>query len=172
MMRGVAVYIGIGSNLGDPMNRVRQAFAALEGIPRTRVKACSPLYRSEPVGPADQPDYINAVACLETELDPRALLEELQAIEQRQGRVRTWQRWGPRTLDLDILLYDDLELSAQDLILPHPRLHERAFVLYPLRDIAPHLLIPGRGDLETLLRACPPLRLERLNGSSSAYREV
>lgn len=170
MMRGIDAYIGIGSNLDDPVTRVRQAFAALEQLPRTRLAARSPLYRSEPVGPSDQPDYINAVASVETELDPLALLEELQAIEKSQGRIRG-QRWGPRTLDLDLLLYDDLEWSTQDLILPHPKLHERAFVLYPLWDIAPHLIIPGRGDLKTLLRDCPPLRLERLNGSSSAYRE-
>ncbi|MFO1351235.1 MAG: 2-amino-4-hydroxy-6-hydroxymethyldihydropteridine diphosphokinase [Gammaproteobacteria bacterium] len=166
-MIAARAYIGIGSNLDQPLRNVRAALAELDAIPQTRLVKRSPLYRSEPVGPPGQPDYINAVAALDTELAPLALLEALQTIEQRHGRVRTL-RWGPRTLDLDVLLYDDLHQTDPRLILPHPRLHERAFVLYPLSDIAPaNLEVPGRGSLMTLLRECPPLRLERLEDATS-----
>ena len=159
----VQVYIGIGSNLNDPTAQVRQAFQELASLPRTRCTARSPLYRSAPVGPAGQPDYINAVAGVATELAPETLLAALQAIEHAHGRVRT-QRWGPRTLDLDILLYGEAIRQDPRLTIPHPRLRERAFVLYPLRDIAPDLSIPGLDRLATLIRCCPPLALERLEG--------
>jgi 2-amino-4-hydroxy-6-hydroxymethyldihydropteridine diphosphokinase len=159
------VYVGIGSNLGEPLTRVHQALRDLECIAETRFIGRSRCYRSEPLGPAGQPDYINAVAVLETRLPPDKLLEALQAIEKAHGRTRT-MRWGPRTLDLDILLYGDLVSTDSHLIIPHPRLPERAFVLYPLQEIAPGLVIPTLGDLETLLQLCPPLGLERLEEAS------
>jgi len=162
-MLSVHAYIGIGSNLECPIVQVGKALSALSAIPRTRCIACSPWYRSEPVGPPGQPDYLNAVAHLLTRLDPPSLLDALQAIEDAHGRVRS-RRWGPRTLDLDMLLYGDRVQDDPHLVLPHPRMHERAFVLYPLHAIAPDVIIPGRGDVKTLMRLCPPLRLERLEG--------
>lgn len=160
-MNGEPAYIGLGSNLDNPVAQVTRAMGALAQLPLCRMTARSPLYRSEPLGPRDQPDYINAVVCLETRLPPKALLSALQAIEQAQQRVRL-RRWGARTLDLDLLLYGDLAQSEPDLILPHPRMHERAFVLYPLGDIAPDLSIAGLGALRVLRQHCPSLRLERL----------
>jgi 2-amino-4-hydroxy-6-hydroxymethyldihydropteridine diphosphokinase len=162
-MPSVRAYIGIGSNLNDPVNQVRRAFQGLAELPASRLIAHSPLYRTAPVGgPAGQPDYVNAVAALDTALNPDELLAALQAIEIQQGRVRT-VRWGPRTLDLDVLLYGSLQRDDLRLILPHPRLHERAFVLYPLYDLAPDLMIPGRGGLTELLRNCPPLTPHHLS---------
>ena len=155
-------FIGIGSNLENPVAQVQQALNALAAIPQTRLLCCSPLYRSEPVGPPGQPDYINAVAQLETELFPDRLLAELQTIENKHGRVRTI-RWGPRTLDLDILLYGDHVQDDPHLTLPHPRMHERAFVLYPLFDIAPDLLIPVHGPIAALLARCPPLAMQKMH---------
>ncbi|MCP5158392.1 MAG: 2-amino-4-hydroxy-6-hydroxymethyldihydropteridine diphosphokinase [Gammaproteobacteria bacterium] len=162
-MPSVRTYIGIGSNLNNPANQVRQAFQALTELPASRLTACSPWYRTAPVGgPAGQPDYLNAVAALETELTADALLAMLQAIEIAQGRVRT-ERWGPRTLDLDLLLYGLVTCDDPQLTLPHPRLHQRAFVLYPLYDIAPELTIPRLGPLTILLKNCPPLSITRLD---------
>ena len=134
---------------------------ALDAIPRSYCVVCSPLYRSKPLGPPGQPDYINAVAELATELTAVELLAVLQAIENEHGRVHT-VRWGPRTLDLDILLYGNLILADPHLTVPHPRLHERAFVLYPLYAIAPDLKLPDGGALEMLLRRCPSGDVERL----------
>lgn len=163
----IQAYIGIGSNLDNPVDQVCRAFRELDRIPETRCVAHSHLYRSEPVGIEKQPDFINAVAHLQTSLTARELLTALQGIENAHGRKRTL-RWGPRTLDLDILLYDELVHNDFHLTIPHPRLHERAFVLYPLQDIAPHLVIPGLGALETLVRNCPPLGLERLACATSS----
>jgi len=156
LLNAVTVYIGIGSNLQQPIEQVKQALQRLAEIPQTRLITCSPLYRSAPLGPADQPDYINAVAALATELAPLDLLDALQTIEQQQGRVRSGERWGPRTLDLDLLLYGEQEIAIDRLIVPHPGLGERNFVLYPLYDIAGEdLQIPGLGLLGELLQACP-----------------
>lgn len=156
-------YIGIGSNLGEPLKQVGDAFRALEHLSASPCIAHSPLYRSAPMGgPPDQPNYVNAVAALDTHLTPMQLLAALQSIELAQGRVRT-VRWGPRTLDLDLLLYDQHVSNDPQLILPHPRLQERAFVLYPLYDIAPDLVIPGQGSLRTLLANCPRNGLIRLD---------
>lgn len=154
-------YVGLGSNQADPVAQVRHALDELDALPRTRRVAHSPLYRSAPVGPDDQPDFINAVAALDTTLGADTLLSALQAIEQAHGRVRT-RRWGPRTLDLDLLLYGDLQRDDPRLSLPHPRLHERAFVLQPLYTIAPQLRIPGRGMLTDLLANCPSQAIELL----------
>lgn len=160
-MDAIHAYVGLGSNLDDPVAQIRRAFAELDAIPDTCCVSRSPLYRSAPLGPRDQPDFINAVAGLDTRLDADRLLTELQAIEQAHDRVRT-RRWGPRTLDLDLLLYGDLRRLDPRLSLPHPRLHERAFVLYPLYNIDPALHIPGLGPLENLLQHCPSQTIERL----------
>ncbi|APX91690.1 2-amino-4-hydroxy-6-hydroxymethyldihydropteridine diphosphokinase [Halomonas sp. 1513] len=134
-------YIGLGSNLEDPLAQIQQALAALGRLPLTRRVAASPCYASRPVGPQDQPDFINAVAALETRLSPLALLDQLQALEQRQRRKRL-RHWGPRTLDLDLLLHDDTCLASPRLTLPHPHMASRGFVLLPLANIAPTLCLP------------------------------
>ena len=164
-MRPARAYIGIGGNLDHPHIQMRRAFQALRELPASRCVACSPLYRSAAVGgPSGQPDYLNAAAALDTTLAPDALLTALQSIETAQGRTRT-VRWGSRTLDLDLLLYDQLVLDEPRLTLPHPRLHERAFVLYPLYDIAPDLEIPGHGLLTELLTKFPQTALVRLDSA-------
>jgi 2-amino-4-hydroxy-6-hydroxymethyldihydropteridine diphosphokinase len=145
-------YVALGANLGDPASTVRAAFGALANLPESRVVHCSSLYRTAPVGITEQPDFINAVAALETTLAPEALLDALLDLEQRFGRVRA-ERNGPRTLDLDVLLYNDLEIDLPRLILPHPRLHLRAFVLQPLGEIAPKLQLPRRGPISAWLPA-------------------
>jgi len=155
-------YVGLGSNLEDPRAQIERAFAALARLPHSRLIARSSLYRSAPVGFPAQPDFINAAAALATTLAPRALLAALLELERRQGRVRAGPRFGPRTLDLDLLLYDRLVLATGGLTLPHPRLHERAFVLYPLAEIAPGLEVPGRGPVERLLAGCRGQTVERL----------
>lgn len=134
-------YVGLGSNLEDPVRQVETALEELDRLPHTRVVRRSSLYRTAPVGYADQPDFINAVARLETGLPADRLLDELQALEQRHGRTRSFPN-APRTLDLDLLLYGRLVLRTERLTVPHPRMKERAFVLEPLREIAPDLEIP------------------------------
>jgi 2-amino-4-hydroxy-6-hydroxymethyldihydropteridine diphosphokinase len=158
----VSAFIGLGSNLDDPRRQVGRALEELAGLPETTLAAQSGLYRSAPMGPADQPAYINAVARLETRLAPEALLDALQAIEARHGRVRAGDRWGPRTLDLDILLYGDARIDSPRLRVPHPGLAARNFVLQPLAELAPDLDIPGLGPLRDLLARCPAAALERL----------
>lgn len=148
-------YIGLGSNLDKPLAQLITAVAALKTIAYTAVLGCSPVYRSAPLDYDEQPDFLNAVCELETGLPATALHQQLQKIEQQQGRVRKQgQRYGPRTLDLDLLLYGQQQLDEPDLIVPHPRLHERAFVLYPLSDLAPDLQIPGHGALAELKAGC------------------
>ena len=146
-------YIGLGSNLADPQTRLRRAFTELAQLPKSQLVAQSSLYRSTPMGPQDQPDYLNAVVALETALSPLALLAGLQAVEAAHQRVRG-ERWGPRTLDLDLLLYADQTIDLPTLTVPHPGLYERNFVLYPLAEIAPRLVIPGLGVLGELLARC------------------
>ncbi len=153
------VYIGLGSNLGEPLQRLRQGLEDLRTLPRTHVLDCSPFYGSAPMGPQDQPDYVNAVARLETFLDPQALLAALQRIEADNGRDRSGQRWGSRTLDLDILLYGDQVIQEPNLIVPHPGINQRIFVLKPLFDLVPELEIPGMGQVSVLLQRCPALGL-------------
>ncbi|MEW6294431.1 MAG: 2-amino-4-hydroxy-6-hydroxymethyldihydropteridine diphosphokinase [Pseudomonadota bacterium] len=157
-------YVAIGANLGDPVATVRSAFAALRAIPAARFLAASSLYRTAPVGLRNQPDFINAVALLEVDsavLPAPTLLDRLFAIEADFGRVRS-VRNAPRTLDLDLLLYGDTQLDLPGLTLPHPRLTERAFVLAPLAEIAPDLVIPGHGTLSGLLPAVAGQKIERL----------
>jgi len=153
-------YVGIGSNLGEPRRQIEAALDELARVPRTRVARRSSLYRSAPVGHAGQPDFLNAVARLETGLGAEALLGELQAIEQRHGRERSFAN-APRTLDLDLLLHDAGAVSTPRLTLPHPRMHERAFVLAPLAEIAPDAEVPGHGRAAELLARCAGQRIER-----------
>ena len=151
-MKHVRAYIALGSNLEDPASQVNAGFATLSRLAKTRLIAQSALYRTAPVGYTDQPDFINAVAEVETALSPRALLDALLLVERSHGRLRDFPN-APRTLDLDVLLYGELQLHEQGLTIPHPRMHERAFVLVPLAEIAPHCVIPGRGTAAELLRA-------------------
>ena len=156
-MSAATAYVGLGSNLGGPAGDARaQVLSAIEelaSLPRTRLAARSGLYRSAPVGYRAQPEFVNAVVRLETGLAPVELLEELLALERRHGRERSF-RDAPRTLDLDLLLYGGVAISSGRLTLPHPRMHQRAFVLAPLVEIAPDAVIPARGAAADLLRAC------------------
>ncbi len=154
-------YIALGANLGDPASTVRAAFAALAELPGSRLVRSSSLYRTAPVGITEQPEFVNAAAELATGLEPEALLDALLAVEQTFGRVRA-ARNGPRTLDLDLLLYDDRQLDLPRLTLPHPRLHLRAFVLQPLAEIAPELQLPGRGSVAAWLPAVANQGIVRL----------
>lgn len=155
-------YVGIGANLGDAEATVRAALTALAALPGCALRQVSSLYRSAPV-PAGGPDYVNAVAALDTDLPPHALLTALQGIEQAFGRQRPYRN-APRTLDLDLLLHGDAVLRTQDLVLPHPRLHLRAFVLRPLLELAPELSVPGLGPLAAHLAAAAGQRVDRLGG--------
>jgi 2-amino-4-hydroxy-6-hydroxymethyldihydropteridine diphosphokinase len=154
MSAWVPAYIGVGSNLGESRDRVRSAFAALEELPRTKLVARSRLYRTRPFGPVKQGDFINAVAEVATQLSALQLLDGIRGIEAAAGRVRA-ERWGPRTLDLDLLLYGDERINTPALTVPHPGIAERGFVLAPLAEIAPALEVPGAGRVDALLRALP-----------------
>lgn len=156
------VYLGLGSNLANPLQQLRGALDALAVLPQTRLLAQSSFYSSDPLGPAEQPRYVNAVAALETGLSPWQLLDALQRIEQEQGRVRKAERWGPRTLDLDILLFGERLISDERLTVPHYHMHARPFVLYPLAELAPTLVLADGRHLSDLLAACPFSGLERI----------
>lgn len=158
---GHLVFIGLGSNMVDPVAQVSHALDTLGGLPQTRVLRRSSLYRSAPVGFLEQPDFINAVAQLETELAPHVLLDKLLQLEQESGRLREFRN-APRTLDLDVLLYDDLVHHEHGLTIPHPQMHLRAFVLQPLLEIAPECVIPGIGSAADAARACEDQQLEKL----------
>jgi 2-amino-4-hydroxy-6-hydroxymethyldihydropteridine diphosphokinase len=145
-------YVGLGANLGEREPTLRAAVAALAAEEGIEVVAVSTLRETEPVGVGEQPLYLNGVAELETTLGARELLDRLLAVEQRFGRVRVPDEHGPRTLDLDLLLYGDEVIDEPELHVPHPRLHERRFVLEPLAELAPGLVVPRRGDMESLLR--------------------
>ena len=159
-MKHVA-FIGLGSNLADPKKQLLNAVDALNALPNTRLVRCSSLYLSAPVGYLDQPDFVNAVAELATDLSPRELLDALLALELQFGRTREFV-YAPRTLDLDVLLYDDLQHHEHGLTIPHPQLHLRAFVLQPLLEIAPAIAIPGLGLAANLLQHCADQRLLKL----------
>lgn len=161
MNPAVRAYVALGSNLGDPLRAVEAAFEGLATLPESRLAARSALYRTAPVGVGAQPDFINAVAAVDTCLGPQALLAALLELEARHGRTRQ-APLAARTLDLDLLLYGDLALDEPGLQLPHPRMHLRAFVLVPLAEIAPDLVIPGRGPLAGLLAPVANQRIERL----------
>lgn len=159
----VIAYIGLGSNLAEPVVQIKLARIAIAAIPGVKELTFSGLYHSLPMGPKDQPDYVNAVMAIATGLLPMDLLRSLQAIENDQGRIRKGERWGARTLDLDILIYGDLIIDQPDLTIPHPGLAERSFVLYPLFEIAPLLLVPGKGAIADLISQCPLSGLKRLD---------
>ena len=158
----VQVFVGLGSNLNDPQHQVTVALQELAILPDSRVVNLSSLYRSAPVGPPNQPWYVNAVAELATGLAPQHLLDELQTIEQRHGRVRG-VRWGPRSLDLDILLFGSRKIATRRLTIPHPRIAMRNFVLLPLLEIVPNINIPGFGSARMLANALPISNIEKIS---------
>jgi 2-amino-4-hydroxy-6-hydroxymethyldihydropteridine diphosphokinase len=148
-------YIGLGSNLSDPAQQVRQALHALTGLPQTLCVASSRLYGSRPMGPVTQPDFVNAVAGLVTQLPALELLRQLRKLEGAAGRPAVHEHWGPRVIDLDLLVFGREQCTSPELVLPHPGVVERNFVLYPLADIAPDLEVPGYGRVRELLpRVC------------------
>jgi len=157
-------YVGIGSNLGNPVQHVHQAMEDIASEEGIRCVARSSLYRSAPMGPADQPDFINAVVALLTTLSARELLHRMQAIESAHGRVRGRERWGPRTLDLDLLVYGADRIDDPDLTVPHPGIVERNFVLLPLAELAPDLDVPGLGSARLLA--------SRLDDQASALEKL
>jgi 2-amino-4-hydroxy-6-hydroxymethyldihydropteridine diphosphokinase len=148
--RWYPAYVGLGSNLQGPERQLEDAFELLAGIPRTRLIKTSSLYRSSPFGGVEQPDFVNAAAALMTLLSAAELLIELQRIENERGRERGDVQWGPRVLDLDLLVYSNQKINEHDLIVPHPGIGERNFVLLPLGEVAPGLIIPGLGHIERL----------------------
>jgi 2-amino-4-hydroxy-6-hydroxymethyldihydropteridine diphosphokinase len=158
----VTAYIGLGSNLDTPVAQIKSARSAISALDNVKELAFSSLYASLPMGPQDQPDYVNAVMAVATVLPPVDLLHVLQSIELEHGRVRGVQRWGARTLDLDLLLYGDRQIDTAELTVPHKGIAGRAFVLYPLFECAPDLLIPGHGELSVILGRCPLAGLRRL----------
>jgi 2-amino-4-hydroxy-6-hydroxymethyldihydropteridine diphosphokinase len=154
-------FVALGSNLGSPCRQLRQAFEDINHLLDTHLIASSSLYRSAPVGYLDQPDFVNAVVKIETQLTPADLLQGLLNIEHDHGRERTFQN-APRLLDLDVLLYDDVQLHQHGLTIPHPQMHFRAFVLLPLLEVSPECVIPGVGAAAQVLRACQNQLLERI----------
>ena len=150
----ISAFVALGANLGDPRAQIERAVAALSQLPNSRLIACSPLYGSIPMGPSDQPDYVNGVAWLETDLTAHELLDQTQRIELEHGRVRKAERWGPRTLDLDLLLFGNQQVADSRLTVPHYGMKERAFVLVPLFDLAPDLQLPCGSWLRDLVASC------------------
>lgn len=155
------VYLSLGSNLGDSYQIAQQALLKINDIPKTSILKTSSFYRSKPLGPQDQADFLNAVIQIQTELSPQDLLIQLQMIEHELGRVRKAVRFGPRTLDLDILLFDEHCLETDHLTIPHYDLHRREFVLYPLFEIKPNLIIPKKGALKDLIKKIPKNHLKK-----------
>lgn len=158
-------YIGLGSNLDEPQEQIRRGVNHLEELPQSVVVLRSGLYRSAPLGPHDQPDFVNGVIAIMTELSPQELLSFLQAIEMKHGRDRRVERWGPRTIDLDLLAYSAMRLSSDDLTLPHPGIAKRNFVLLPWCEITPHYRVPGLATIAQLARLVDinNPQIERLN---------
>jgi 2-amino-4-hydroxy-6-hydroxymethyldihydropteridine diphosphokinase len=161
MNERVFAWIGLGANLGHPRQALESAFDSLAALPGTRLAARSSIWRTAPIDAPGQPDYFNAIARVETALAPQVLLREIQAIEHAQGRERSFRN-APRTLDLDLLLYGDAIVALPDLVVPHPRMHQRAFVLAPLAEIDPELAIPGVGIVAELLAKVGDQTIERL----------
>ena len=160
----VTAFVALGSNLDDPAAQIRAGLREIDELPQTRVARASSLYRSAPVGYRNQPDFVNAVAELETGLAPRALLDHLLAVERAHGRVRQFPN-APRTLDLDIVLYGERAVCEPGVDIPHPRMHERAFVVVPLAEIAPDARVPGRGRVSDLLEHVDSASVVRLAGT-------
>ena len=157
----VVAYIGLGANIGEPRRQLQRALDELNGLPKTRVTASSSLYQSAPLDHLDQPEFLNAVAQIDTGLAPEALLDLLQEIENRHGRARPFAG-APRTLDLDLLLYGNETIESARLTVPHPRMHERAFALQPLLELDPVISVPGKGSASSLLSACNSQKIERV----------
>ncbi len=166
-MTMVRCYIGLGANLAQPVQQLQHAVLALGQLAQTTLITVSAFYGSKPMGPQDQPDYVNAVAAIDTSLTAEQLLHSLQQIEQTQGRQRKAERWGARTLDLDILLYGDATIQTEQLTVPHYGMRVREFVLYPLYEIAPHLCLPDGTVLASLLTQVPLNGLQKLHSSCS-----
>jgi 2-amino-4-hydroxy-6-hydroxymethyldihydropteridine diphosphokinase len=158
----IRVYIGIGSNLSDPVAQVLEAVEEMEMIPDTILAERSTLYRAKPMGPEDQPDYVNAVVAMDTLLSADELHKALISIEDLQGRTRDNEKWGPRIIDLDLLLYGQQVIDTATLTVPHPGMHERDFVIIPLEEVAGNLKIPGRGHLYSLINKCKSHSLKKL----------
>lgn len=158
-------FIGLGSNLQDPCSQLQRAFTKIADLPGTCLIACSSLYRSAPLGYVDQPEFVNAVAKIATTLTAQELLQALLQIEQQHGRERNFRN-APRTLDLDVLLYGDMQLHDHGLTIPHPQMHLRAFVLQPLLDIAPDVEIPGIGKAANAYAECREQVLEKIPGNA------
>ena len=158
----IPAYVAVGSNLDDPRVQVERALDALAGVRDSRLVLRSSLYRSRPFGPVEQPDFVNAVAGLLTMLSPAALLAELQALETRLGRERPIVRWGPRRIDLDLLVHGTSRFDEPSLALPHPGIADRAFVLVPLAEIAADLAVPGLGRVRGLLARADQSGIERI----------
>ena len=159
------VFIGLGSNLALPEKQIQDACDSLSNLPDSVLLKCSSLYQSQPMGPQDQPDYVNAVVLIETSLSPEVLLQYTQLIEHQQGRIRKANRWGPRTLDLDILLFGQQQIDNKHLTVPHSGMKQREFVLYPLFEIAPNLIFPCGKKLAELLLTCPLNGLRKMTHS-------
>jgi 2-amino-4-hydroxy-6-hydroxymethyldihydropteridine diphosphokinase len=159
-------FIGLGSNLAQPEQQIRAAYANIAEVPDTKLIQCSSLYQSNPMGPQDQPDYVNSVVLIETALSPEVLLQHTQHIENQQGRVRKANRWGPRTLDLDILLFGSQQIDSEHLTVPHSGMKEREFVLYPLFEVAPDLILPCGEKLSELVILCPTNGLQKMTESA------
>jgi 2-amino-4-hydroxy-6-hydroxymethyldihydropteridine diphosphokinase len=158
----VRVYIGLGSNLEDPVAQVLEAVEELDMLPDSILVSRSSLYRGKPMGPADQPDYVNAVVAMDTLLSAADFLKELVRIEDLQGRVRDGDQWGPRIIDLDLLMYGKEKINTPDLTVPHPGMHERDFVIIPLSELAGDLNVPGKGRLTSLINKCENHSLKKL----------
>jgi 2-amino-4-hydroxy-6-hydroxymethyldihydropteridine diphosphokinase len=158
----IRVYIGIGSNLDDPLAQVKDAIEELDMLPDTILVSRSSLYSNKPMGPKDQPDFVNAVVGLDTLLSPEDLFARLIKIEEQAGRKRSSEKWGPRVIDLDLLMYGKKKIDTDELTVPHPGLHERDFVIVPLNEIAGNLNIPGHGLLSTLINSVENHSLRKL----------
>ena len=158
----IRVYIGLGSNLEDPVAQVLEAVEELEMIPDSILVSRSSLYRGKPMGPADQPDYVNAVVAMDTLLSAENFLQELIRIEDLQGRARGGEKWGPRIIDLDLLMYGKQKINTPDLIVPHPGMHERDFVIIPLSELVGDVNVPGQGRLTALINKCENHSLRKL----------
>ena len=154
-------YVGLGANLGEPRRQLTEALTAMSGLPETRLAGHSSFYRTAPIGNENQPEFLNAVAALDTRLAPGVLLEGLQGIERRHHRERPYPN-APRTLDLDLLLFGEEKIARPGLTVPHPRMHERAFVLQPLLELDPVISIPGKGKAKTFLAATSAQKVERI----------
>jgi len=158
----IRVYVGLGSNLEDPVAQILEAVEELEMIPDSILVSRSSLYRGKPMGIADQPDYVNAVVAMDTLLSAENFLQELTRIEDLQGRVRDGEKWGPRIIDLDLLMYGKQKINTPDLTVPHPGMHERDFVIIPLSELAGDVNIPGQGRLTALINKCENHSLRKL----------